>query len=225
MRNRDKGKYKVEYNQLNNHDWLMEQYWKLRKTTTQIAKELGCVTSTVYFAIVRSGIKKRTRSEARVGIKFSKEHIEHLTLVNRRRARSGSSHWNWQGGKTKGYEARLAKLKRDPLYKAWRKAIVAIGYCKVCGSKKLLEAHHILPKSKYPHLVFDIANGLCLCKSCHSNLHSLEKGMNSGKLRKDNPEPSVVESTKVQRLLEEGTPSLITSKSVPLVRDEIVQVT
>jgi 5-methylcytosine-specific restriction endonuclease McrA len=205
-------------------DWLREQYLDLKKTTVQIAKELGCVPSTIYVALVRFNIPKRSRAEARNGIKFSKEHLENITKANRKMAKKGSTHWNWQGGKTREYEKKMAVIKRDPRYKAWAKAIKSVGCCKSCGATSDLEAHHILPKSTYPHLIHDISNGMCLCGACHANLHSLENGMNSGKLLKDNPEPSRVETRKVQRLPEDGTPSLITGKSVPLVRDDIVQV-
>jgi len=47
--------------------------------------------------------------------------------------------------------------------------------------------------------------------------------VNSGKSQRDNPEPSRVESRKVQRLLEEDTSSLITSKSALPEREKIVR--
>ena len=39
--------------------------------------------------------------------------------------------------------------------------------CMGCGTKKNLEAHHILPKAIYPKKVYDIENGITLCKKCH----------------------------------------------------------
>jgi 5-methylcytosine-specific restriction endonuclease McrA len=204
----DKGLYEVEYNKLHNRDWLIEQYLKLRKTTTQIAQELGCVCSTVHVAIIRSGIPRRGRSEARIGIKFSQEHLRNIKKANQIKALRGSSHPNWQGGKTTLYDRRMAALKRSVEYKQWQKAVKVVRYCKICGSNENLEAHHILPKAKYPHFMFDITNGMCLCKDCHINLHLNVNGMNSGNPK--NPEPIRVETRQVQRLLEEGTPSLIT---------------
>lgn len=228
MRHRnEKGKYTAEHNQLKDEQWLREQYLNLKKTTTCIAREVGCVSSTVYFSLIRFDIPRRSCKEARMGIKFSESHKKNIIEANRRlgKLHSGSSHWNWQGGKSTSYDRKTAEIKRHPMYRAWRRAVIVIGYCKVCGIKNNLEAHHILPKGEYPQFIHDVANGMCLCYDCHTDLHSLAKGMNSGKLRKNNPEPSRVETRKVQRLLEEGTPSLITSKSVPLVRDEIVQST
>jgi hypothetical protein len=49
------------------------------------------------------------------------------------------------------------------------------------------------------------------------------KRVNSGKPRTGNPEPIRVEPRQVQRLLEDGTPSLITSTSALRESDEIVQ--
>lgn len=202
--------HKIIHPELQDRKWLLDNYSILKKTTTQIAKELNCVSSTVYFALIRLDIPKRNRSEAKQGIKFSENHLENLRKNNIQMAKlhSGKNHWNWQGGKTREWEKKIAQLKSNPLYKQWRKVVVSIGYCKDCGTTKELEAHHNLPKGKYPHLVFDISNGVCLCKSCHANLHYLENGMNSGNPK--NPEPSRVKSRKVQRLLEEDTSSLIT---------------
>jgi len=39
--------------------------------------------------------------------------------------------------------------------------------CVICGSQDDLNAHHIFPKSKYPALMFNINNGITLCKTHH----------------------------------------------------------
>ena len=51
----------------------------------------------------------------------------------------------------------------------------------------------------------------------------LENWVNSVELRKDNTEPSRLQRRKVQRLLEDGTPSLMTSLSARHESDDIVQ--
>jgi hypothetical protein len=47
--------------------------------------------------------------------------------------------------------------------------------CRVCGSYKTIQAHHIKPASLYPELIFDPNNGVTLCKKCHTLAHTDEK--------------------------------------------------
>lgn len=60
----------------------------------------------------------------------------------------------------------------------WRKTIFKLyDGCVVCGSKEKLEAHHIESFTYNEALRFDIANGVCLCKTCHKAYHiSFMKG-------------------------------------------------
>jgi hypothetical protein len=59
----------------------------------------------------------------------------------------------------------------DPLQKGWRKAVKDRDFwkCKIadenCSGK--LEAHHILPWSKFPELRYQINNGITLCHHHH----------------------------------------------------------
>lgn len=43
--------------------------------------------------------------------------------------------------------------------------------CYLCGigpvSTGRVEAHHIIPKSKFPGRAYDLSNGICLCDKCH----------------------------------------------------------
>lgn len=61
-------------------------------------------------------------------------------------------------------------------YRQWRKTVIDRDKtCKICGSNRRLEAHHIKPFSMYPELRYDPDNGITLCCSCHRKLHGLEK--------------------------------------------------
>jgi hypothetical protein len=40
-------------------------------------------------------------------------------------------------------------------------------FCEYCGSQKRIQAAHIFPKGKYPHLRFDLDNILLLCYHHH----------------------------------------------------------
>lgn len=44
------------------------------------------------------------------------------------------------------------------------------GKCAVCGSAKGLQAMHIFPKGRYPHLRFEETNGAPGCSGCHRRL-------------------------------------------------------
>lgn len=47
--------------------------------------------------------------------------------------------------------------------------------CECCGSKEKLEAHHIFSFKYYPALSLDLKNGICLCRKCHKEYHSIYK--------------------------------------------------
>lgn len=49
----------------------------------------------------------------------------------------------------------------------WSKRVREVGCCAVCGSTKNLNAHHLLPKERYPEFKFKRINGLALCPNHH----------------------------------------------------------
>lgn len=64
--------------------------------------------------------------------------------------------------------------RNDPRVRKWTKDIVSIGYCEKCNSTERLEAHHILYWSEYPPGRIDLNNGICLCNTCHGEMHKGE---------------------------------------------------
>lgn len=61
-----------------------------------------------------------------------------------------------------------------PEDRAWSAAIRAKdgNTCRRCGKvHKSNDAHHIAPRDQFPHLRFDLSNGVCLCQSCHMWAH------------------------------------------------------
>jgi 5-methylcytosine-specific restriction endonuclease McrA len=50
---------------------------------------------------------------------------------------------------------------------AWSRSVRAAGHCAVCGAVKFLQAHHLLPKERYPEFRLELLNGICLCPTCH----------------------------------------------------------
>lgn len=44
-------------------------------------------------------------------------------------------------------------------------------FCEWCYSEDNLEAHHIMPKAKFPQYATDDSNCRVMCKSCHTICH------------------------------------------------------
>lgn len=54
-------------------------------------------------------------------------------------------------------------------YKEWRKKVFVrdLFKCQLCGTRGLLQGHHIKMKSKFPQYMYNINNGITLCIDCH----------------------------------------------------------
>ena len=98
---------------------------------------------------------------------------------NKCRYKSQSGKEPTQLQKNRGIKPRTYYLKTNKYGSAeareWRKRVFERdGYtcqiCKIRGGK--LNAHHILPFSKYPSERFNVNNGLTLCLKCHSKTDS-----------------------------------------------------
>ena len=44
-------------------------------------------------------------------------------------------------------------------------------HCNYDGLPEEMDAHHIVPKSKFPQYAYDLDNGQTLCKECHMYVH------------------------------------------------------
>ncbi len=70
----------------------------------------------------------------------------------------------------------MSLRKRTKDHRVWRaKVIRRDKVCKVCGSKKNREAHHINSYSYYPEERYKLENGVCLCRDCHTAFHTMYK--------------------------------------------------
>lgn len=70
-------------------------------------------------------------------------------------------------------------LKRREKYYLWRYGIflkhkLTCRLCNIVFSEDQLEAHHVLPRRLFPHLEFDINNGVPLCLKCHKKTRMKE---------------------------------------------------
>ena len=80
----------------------------------------------------------------------------------------GSNSPGWvDGGK---HEEKMNRLRKTPEWETWRQAVYSRDdyTCAICRNKGgRLHPHHIIKKSECPDLIFDCANGITLCSSCH----------------------------------------------------------
>ena len=68
-------------------------------------------------------------------------------------------------------------IYQTPEYQQWRARVFARDKhtCRLCGAtKSYIEAHHILRKADFPHLMFTVSNGITLCKLCHRSVTGKE---------------------------------------------------
>jgi 5-methylcytosine-specific restriction endonuclease McrA len=80
--------------------------------------------------------------------------------------------------KVKGNKRKKFKNQKhnvyDDLYYLGKEVRMAYNYsCAYCGRHGKLTSHHIFYKSKFPSLMYNIQNMICLCARCHQEVHKL----------------------------------------------------
>lgn len=102
---------------------------------------------------------KRKMSDAKIGKKrppFSDEHRSKMSISN--------------GGN--GLLDEVRYYGRE--LRKWSKAVRERDKCcQICGSRKKLHAHHIIPKAKWLSGAYLLNNGITLCSICHTEEHQL----------------------------------------------------
>src|SRR4030066_839295 len=94
-----------------NQEWLIHQYYDLRRTVCDIAKEVGVMPRTVCREMERRGLKRRTAQES----KWTKEAREKHSA-----SQVGEKNKMWKGGRTwvgKGYV--MVRAKDHPAANGW----------------------------------------------------------------------------------------------------------
>jgi len=170
-------------------------YWAEGLSQYQIGIRLNIPQQAVAFYMKRFGIPARSFSGARrgkhhhfYGKKLSAEHRRKISegrkgipgywlgkkrseetkrkiSQSRRGKYVGEKAGHWKGGSYAGLHRHTAE------WKDWRKSVFSRDdyTCQMCGRRGVyLEAHHIWPRAKYPDRVFDIDNGITLCRDCHN---------------------------------------------------------
>jgi len=150
--------------------WYMEGL-----SCADISKKFGIASQeTVRRALKRRGVDMRREPTARQKAKLSKlnkgkkkgpfstEHRLNISKAKRAQNLRGPRNPLWKGNDRKRMD--LKDLKKA-VHSRDRQ-------CRICGSKKNRQAHHIFSWAFYPDLRFDVGNAIELCVLCHKDLHS-----------------------------------------------------
>lgn len=98
---------------------------------------------------------------------YSQEQRENIRQRNKQRI--GELAPNWKGGITKN----ITILRGRAEYDEWRKKVFERDKytCQICGQVGgYLEAHHIRRASRHKKWIYDLCNGITLCKKCHREI-------------------------------------------------------
>lgn len=78
-------------------------------------------------------------------------------------------HWNWKGGINPISDT----IRKSKEFKMWARQVKETWNfeCQICGDRGYdLHSNHIKKFAEYKEDRFNINNGICLCKKCHTNL-------------------------------------------------------
>lgn len=124
-------------------------------------------------AMIRHGVRLRTHKEvpehhmAKLQAGMRKGLADGSLRIKLSAARQGIPLENWKGFTSDWGK----KIGKTPEWKQWRISVFRRDkfICVLCNKKgcKLLDPHHILRKKEHPNLIYDIDNGVTLCRPCH----------------------------------------------------------
>jgi hypothetical protein len=142
------------------------EYVEKGRTSSEIAADFGITDNAICFWLAKHKIPGRAMSEIR-----RHKHWGAAGEKNPMYGRVGVLNPHWKGGHTPLRQSLYANPE-------WRKAKRAVRYrdkhCRLCGSMRQPEYHHITPFSEAPLLVFDVGNLILLCRECHLKLKGKE---------------------------------------------------
>lgn len=153
--------------QLTDREWLMREYVQKRRSTTEIAAEVGCIARSVSLWLERHGISARPTGSER-GHKRATDVSRQKQSAAKRGKFIGADNPNWRGG----IQLKHPERNRYPA-KMWVKAVKdRDGWaCVECKSTDRLHAHHIERWRDRPELRYELSNGVTLCHDCHLLAH------------------------------------------------------
>ena len=109
-----------------------------------------------------------TVHESRIRYGIGKFCSVRCSSVYRGRNSKGSNHYRWIKNRTKALTKHLLRGTKE--WKDWRSAVFSRDNftCKECGLKDCyIEPHHIVPIRIDEDKIFQVENGITLCRPCH----------------------------------------------------------
>lgn len=149
--------------------------WKFSKETSearskQLKAEYASGSRVAFFkGKHHSEETKKKLSRALKGRKLSTETRRKIADSKR-----GSKSHFWKGGKT----AKMKQIKKGSEWRMWRETVFERDNwtCQDCGERGgILHPHHIKKVCQFPELIFEVSNGVTLCKICHKKTDSYGK--------------------------------------------------
>ena len=110
---------------------------------------------------------KQKISTSNTGQKRSIETVEKIKKA--RKLQTGSRCPGWKGGIT----SLIRLMRNNDFYSNWRKIVFERDKytCQICKNKGYLHAHHIIGVNENLDLIYNVDNGITLCKRCHIEFH------------------------------------------------------
>ena len=152
-------------------EYLLREYFQLKRSTGDIAKDNGVTDNAIIFWLKRHGIVRRTTAQAR-SIKYWGVSGSDNPMFGR----TGQANPHYIDGSSPERQSAYANAAG----RAWRRAVLKRDEykCVRCGDNnrkpKNLHVHHLNQWAGNPDLRFDIDNGMTLCRACHEWVHSRE---------------------------------------------------
>ena len=153
--------------ELHSKSWLVENYIVLKRSTSDIANELGCGASLVAQWLKRHSIKARPTGSEK-GRTMSAEARRKMSLAKKGKY-TGSDNPNWKGSLISDD----TRERRSYIAKRWREEVLERDHhtCQSCGATEHLHCHHIKEYQRYPDDRWNVNNGIVLCVTCHEKVH------------------------------------------------------
>lgn len=169
---------KARYVACMEHRSLAQARWGLTEAQEK-ALLLGRVPGTNH----RTGYKHREESKRKASESHKAWCAANPDKVKARGEKiRGENHYKWNGGSSRLNSA----IRRLTEHRKWMEAVrERDGKCVICGSAENLESHHITPlayivetngitsreQARGCSALWDLSNGMTLCRPCHYNIH------------------------------------------------------